>query len=175
MGVVSRYLESSEWSPLTVTIYNILWLLTGGLLQSIGLYLCGAIFFISLIGTPLSYAFFELGRSVVWPFGKKLKPGPTSSTKKWLNTAWIMTVGIFYAYSNLFTALGLSFGWIIVPVLKALNSEPEPSILPVPVQVVLLLIVAFFLLPVSYMMIHLIPLYLMPFSYNLENEEKKRN
>ena len=57
-------------------VFNILWLLFGGLLNALGFLLIGGIFFCTVVGIPFALQYFKLAKLMLSPFGKVIeRPG----------------------------------------------------------------------------------------------------
>lgn len=50
-------------------IGNILWLILGGLLVSLGYFIAGLLFCVTIIGIPFGYQLWKFGAFALWPFG----------------------------------------------------------------------------------------------------------
>ena len=78
------------------TLGNVLWIIFGGLLWSIGIFLEAIIACITIIGIPVGLQLFKLAKFVLWPFGKKVKAVKPSGIKTVLNVIW----AIFFGWEN---------------------------------------------------------------------------
>lgn len=54
------------------TLLNIIWLIFGGLISSIIVFLLGVLLSISIIGLPLGLQLFKLSRLILTPFGSEI-------------------------------------------------------------------------------------------------------
>jgi len=74
---------------------NIIWLLLGGLLIAIVYFIGGAVFCLTIIGIPFGLKLFALGRAVLSPFGKKVRPTSrgTGAVATLFNILWLIFFG----------------------------------------------------------------------------------
>ena len=74
---------------------NIIWLILGGLLIAIVYFIGGAVFCLTIIGIPFGLKLFALGRAVLSPFGKEVKPSPrgTGCVALGFNILWLVLFG----------------------------------------------------------------------------------
>lgn len=81
------------------TLSNILWMIFGGLLNSLLWLLLGVLWYITIIGIPLGKQCFKFARLTLAPFGKEVTyEGGTASTVA--NVFWIVLTGIPMAIEN---------------------------------------------------------------------------
>ena len=99
------------------TIGNLIWIIFGGLLWCLALFVAGVIMCITIIGIPLGIQLFKMGGFVLWPFGKKVTRTKPSGIKSILNIIWAIFFGWEFALGFLFTGLlycvtliGIPFG-----------------------------------------------------------------
>ena len=59
-------------------VFNIIWLLSGGIVLALGYFLFGIIACIFIVTIPAGVASFRMGQFALWPFGRTIveKPGP---------------------------------------------------------------------------------------------------
>ena len=71
---------------------NILWLVLGGLLVSIGYYLAGLLLCVSIIGIPFGLQLFKFGTLSLWPFGHDMVsvPGEPGCLSVAMNLVWVL-------------------------------------------------------------------------------------
>ena len=71
---------------------NILWLVLGGLLVSIGYYLAGLLLCVSIIGIPFGVQLFKFGTLSLWPFGHDVVSGPgePGCLSVVMNLVWVL-------------------------------------------------------------------------------------
>ncbi|MFA6861810.1 MAG: YccF domain-containing protein [Bacilli bacterium] len=99
------------------TIGNILWILLGGLISAIVLFIEGIVCCISLIGTPVGLQLFKMAGFVLLPFGKKVVSVKPSGFKNVVNILWLLLLGwestLAYLVTGLIfciTIIGIPFG-----------------------------------------------------------------
>lgn len=99
------------------TLGNILWVVLGGLLWSICLFILGLIYCITIIGIPVGVQLFKLSNFVLWPFGKKVTFTKVTGFRTFLNVIWAICSGweLFLIYSIIgiifhITIIGIPFG-----------------------------------------------------------------
>ena len=56
-------------------IGNILWLILGGLLVSLGYFIAGLLYCVTIIGIPFGYQLWKFGVFSLWPFGTDVVDG----------------------------------------------------------------------------------------------------
>ena len=100
-------------------IGNILWLVFGGLLVSLGYFLAGLLLCITVIGIPFGLQLFKFGAYALWPFGHNLvdRPGEPGCLSVGMNILWILLGWWEIALTHLFfglllciTVVGIPFG-----------------------------------------------------------------
>jgi uncharacterized membrane protein YccF (DUF307 family) len=76
-------------------IGNILWLIFGGLLSSLGYLLGGVLFCCTIIGIPFGLQSFRMAGAVLAPFGKSIVtvPGESGTLGLIFNILWLMLCG----------------------------------------------------------------------------------
>ena len=74
---------------------NLLWLIFGGLLSSLGYLLGGVLLCCTLIGIPFGLQCFRMSGAILAPFGKQVTPVPSESGTLGLilNIFWIIFCG----------------------------------------------------------------------------------
>jgi uncharacterized membrane protein YccF (DUF307 family) len=99
------------------TIGNIIWLLFGGLVCSIGWGLAGLLCCITIIGIPFGVQCFKIAGFVLWPFKKDIDLGNFGAGGFIANIIWILLLGWELAIGHLITGLifcitiiGIPFG-----------------------------------------------------------------
>lgn len=87
-------------------IGNIVWLVCGGLIMAIGYFTAGLASIVTIIGIPNGIQSFKLGMYALWPFGKEVIDGPSSSgcIATIGNIIWILVGGIWIAIGHLLWA-----------------------------------------------------------------------
>lgn len=95
---------------------NIIWILCGGLLSSIGWVISGVLWCITIIGIPIGVQCFKFAALSLAPFGKKITIG-TRFDSIVLNIFWIILTGVPMAVINALcgvilciTIIGIPFG-----------------------------------------------------------------
>lgn len=89
------------------TIANIIWVVLGGFVLSIGYFLVGLLSCLLIVTIPVGIAFFRMGRYVLWPFGKKVVPNPNAGFgTKIINIIWFLLFGWALALGHVMAALG---------------------------------------------------------------------
>ena len=100
-------------------IGNIIWVLFGGLLISLGYLFGGLILCLTIVGIPFGVQIMRLGMFALWPFGGEVRPKPnaTGCLQIIMNVLWIIFGGIEVALSLLTlgvvfccTLIGIPFG-----------------------------------------------------------------
>jgi uncharacterized membrane protein YccF (DUF307 family) len=108
------------------TIFNLLWIVLGGLPMALGWWLVGLVSAISIVGLPWSRSCFVIGKFSLWPFGFEainrrelsgrfdLGTGPMGLIG---NVIWFLVAGWWLAIGHLTSALacfvsifGIPFG-----------------------------------------------------------------
>ncbi len=99
------------------TIWNILWLILGGLAMAIGYALAGLVMFILIITIPFGIQSFKLAGFALWPFGRVMVeiPGKGGCLNTVGNVLWVILAGIWLALGHLFWALVLAITIIGIP------------------------------------------------------------
>jgi uncharacterized membrane protein YccF (DUF307 family) len=77
------------------TLGNLVWLLLGGLLIAIVYFIGGLLFCLTIVGIPFGVKLFALGRAVLSPFGKQVKPvqGGSGCLHTLFNILWLVFFG----------------------------------------------------------------------------------
>lgn len=90
-------------------IGNLIWVVFGGLLMSLGYLLLGIVYCLSIIGIPVGMQLFKMASLSLFPFGREVtdKNGQMSLFSLFLNILWIVFGGIEMALSH--AVLGLIF------------------------------------------------------------------
>lgn len=88
---------------------NLIWIVFGGFLMSIGYLLLGLAYCITIIGIPVGVQLFKMAGLSLWPFGRVVadKNGQMNFGTLLLNALWIVFGGIEMALSH--AMLGLLF------------------------------------------------------------------
>lgn len=113
-------------------IANIIWVIFGGLIISLGYIFGGIVLCLTIIGIPFGVQVMRLGMFALWPFGGEVVPtqNPMGCLSLLLNVIWIIFGGIEVALAHLamgvvfcVTIIGIPFGlqhfklmiWALLP------------------------------------------------------------
>ena len=100
-------------------IGNIIWVVFGGLLISLGYLFGGLVLCLTIVGIPFGVQIMRLGMFALWPFGGAVQPkaNATGCLQIIMNVLWIIFGGIEVALSHLTlvvafccTIIGIPFG-----------------------------------------------------------------
>ena len=100
-------------------IGNILWVIFGGLVLSLGYILGGLLLCLTIVGIPFGVQIMKLGLFALWPFGGEVVPskGQPGCLSILFNVLWIIFGGIEVALGHLtmgvlfcITIVGIPFG-----------------------------------------------------------------
>lgn len=100
-------------------IGNIIWVVFGGLLISLGYLFGGLVLCLTIIGIPFGVQIMRLGMFALWPFGGEVKPTDNvmGCLPVLMNVLWIIFGGIEVALTHLtlgvafcITIIGIPFG-----------------------------------------------------------------
>lgn len=100
-------------------IGNIIWVIFGGLLLSLGYIIGGLVLCLTIVGIPFGIQVIKLGMFALWPFGGEVMQGqkPMGCLALLLNILWILFGGIEVALGHLTmgiifccTIIGIPFG-----------------------------------------------------------------
>lgn len=98
---------------------NIIWVVFGGFLMSIGYIISGIILMITIIGIPFGIQVIKLSSLALWPFGRvvKHKQQTAGCLSTGMNVIWIFIGGLWLALGHVFwgilffiTIIGIPFG-----------------------------------------------------------------
>lgn len=96
---------------------NLIWIILGGLIASLGWLLAGIICCITIIGIPFGLQCFKIAGLVLAPFGKNISIGHFGATGLIGNILWIIFLGWELALAHLtigivfcITIVGIPFG-----------------------------------------------------------------
>lgn len=101
------------------TLGNILWLVFGGLVMSLGYLVSSLILMITIIGIPFGIQTLKIGIFALWPFGHTVKDTGESGgcLSIIMNIIWILVGGFWIAVGHLviglilcITIIGIPFG-----------------------------------------------------------------
>ena len=73
-------------------IGNILWLILGSLLVSLGYFIAGLLYCVTIIGIPFGYQLWKFGVFSLWPFGTDVVDGNNAGgcLSIFMNVIWIL-------------------------------------------------------------------------------------
>ena len=100
-------------------IGNIIWVIFGGLILSLGYLFGGLIFCLTIVGIRFGVQIMRLGMFALWPFGGEVKPTDNvmGCLPVLMNVLWIIFGGIEVALTHLtlgivfcITIIGIPFG-----------------------------------------------------------------
>lgn len=98
------------------TIFNIIWILTGGWVSALAFLLAGVVCHLTIVGIPLGRQAFKMAALTLAPFGKTIEYGGGAPSLL-ANVVWVVLVGLWtaigYAIEGaLFclTIVGIPFG-----------------------------------------------------------------
>lgn len=88
-------------------IGNLLWFLLGGILLSLGWFITGLLWSITVIGLPVGVQCFKFARLALWPFGSEIDYSRAGAGSLLLNVLWLLLGGLELACGS--AAVGLVF------------------------------------------------------------------
>lgn len=93
---------------------NLIWIVFGGFLMSLGYLLLGIVYCITIVGIPVGMQLFKMASLALFPFGRDVvdRKGQMGCWSLFLNVLWIVFGGIEMALSHV--ALGIVFCVTIV-------------------------------------------------------------
>lgn len=111
---------------------NIVWLLFGGLLATMGYCIGGFVLCLSIFGIPWGVQCFKLAGLVLWPFGKKVvsDSSNTGCLSTLCNVIWIIFGGWYTALIHIVMALILFISIIGIPWARQHFKLVEVSLAP---------------------------------------------
>ena len=119
-------------------IGNIIWLVFGGFMASLGYIIGGIVLCISIVGFPWGLQCFKIASLVLWPFGKKVvsTEGSTGCLTLFCNIIWLICGGLYTAFIHLSFALILFITIIGIPFAKQHFKLFEISLMPFGKQII---------------------------------------
>jgi uncharacterized membrane protein YccF (DUF307 family) len=100
-------------------LLNVLWLICGGFVTSLGYLLGGLLLCLTVVGIPFGVQCFKLAGLAFWPFGQTAEVDPGSAGDGMLglvmNVIWFVVAGIWIALAHLAHALALAITIIGLP------------------------------------------------------------
>lgn len=109
---------------------NLIWLLLGGLVASLGWALAGLLCCVTIIGVPFGLQCFKIARLVLWPFGKEISIGEFGFSGAIFNIIWIVCLGWELCVTHLVTGLLLCITIVGIPFGKQHFKLAALAILP---------------------------------------------
>ena len=94
---------------------NIIWIIFGGLFNSIGWLLIGLLWCITIIGIPVGLQCFKMAKLQLAPFGKDIVTVNDSGVSLIMNILWIIFGGLAMCLANLLSAVLLCITIIGIP------------------------------------------------------------
>src|SRR5688572_23246162 len=105
-------------------LFNILWIIFGGLWMAVGWFIAAAIMAITIIGLPWARAAFNIGVYTFLPFGQMAVSRDIHTGREDIGTGalgvigniiWLVLAGWWLALGHLITAIGLAITLIGIP------------------------------------------------------------
>lgn len=96
-------------------IGNIIWIILGGLVNSLVWLFWGVLWCITIIGIPVGLQCFKMAKLQLAPFGKEVVSTNESGTNFILNILWIIFGGFSLCIANLISAVLLCISIIGIP------------------------------------------------------------
>ncbi len=96
-------------------IGNLIWIVSGGLLLSLGWVIAGIICCATIVGIPFGLQCFKIAGLVLAPFGKNITVGRGGAMSVIGNIFWVLFLGWELALSHLVTGLFLCITVIGIP------------------------------------------------------------
>jgi uncharacterized membrane protein YccF (DUF307 family) len=99
---------------------NIVWLIFGGLVISLGYIIGGLVLCLTIVGIPFGLQTIKIGVAAFAPFGKEVKEGEhaNSTLRVVFNLIWLFLFGWEIAIAHLVSALILTITIIGIPFAK---------------------------------------------------------
>lgn len=96
-------------------IGNIIWIILGGLVNSLVWLFWGVLWCITIIGIPVGLQCFKMAKLQLAPFGKEVVSTNESGTNFILNILWIIFGGFSLCIANLISAVLLCISIVGIP------------------------------------------------------------
>ncbi len=107
-------------------LFNVIWLVTGGIWLALGYFLFGLIACIFIVTIPAGIASFRMAQYALWPFGKAVVPAPGAhGGHALMNAIWFCVAGLWLAIAHVTTAVA-QFATIIGIPLALVNLKMIP-------------------------------------------------
>ena len=109
---------------------NIIWLIFGGLVNSIGWVIAGVFWCITIIGIPIGLQCFKMAGLQFAPFGKEIVTVDSGFGSLILNVLWIVFGGLELCIANLISAFFLAITIVGIPFAKQALKLAFLSLMP---------------------------------------------
>lgn len=109
---------------------NIIWIIFGGLIESIGWLIAGVLWSITIIGIPVGKQCFKMARLQLAPFGKEIVDQGSNPLGMIANIIWVLLFGWEIALINLISALFFAVTIIGIPFAKQNLKLAVVSLMP---------------------------------------------
>ncbi|SHK14255.1 Uncharacterized membrane protein YccF, DUF307 family [Clostridium cavendishii DSM 21758] len=109
---------------------NLIWMIFGGIVQSIGWFFIGLLWCLTIVGIPVGLQCFKMARLQLAPFGKEVRTVDSGACSLFLNILWIVFGGLAMAVANLITALLFAVTIIGIPFAIQCVKIAELSLMP---------------------------------------------
>lgn len=98
-------------------LLNILWLITGGLVNWASYMIASLLLCCTIIGIPFAMQTFKIGNAILWPFGRNIieKNDSTGCLNLFMNIVWLLVGGLAIVMEHLVCALALAVTIIGIP------------------------------------------------------------
>ena len=116
-------------------IFNIIWILLGGIWTALGWALAGIVFYITIVGIPLGRQAFKMAVLTLAPFGKEIVYGGGAPSLV-ANVVWVVLIGVWEAIAYVLSGLVLCITIVGIPFGLQLFKMAKLSLLPFGAEVV---------------------------------------
>ena len=116
-------------------IFNIIWILLGGIWTALGWALAGIVFYITIVGIPLGRQAFKMAALTLAPFGKEIVYGGGAPSLV-ANVVWVVLIGVWEAIAYVLSGLVLCITVVGIPFGLQLFKMAKLSLLPFGAEVV---------------------------------------
>lgn len=121
-------------------IFNILWLLFGGLAMALNWLLAAALMAITIIGLPWAPAALRIAGYTLLPFGQTVVANPEAGAFSFVgNVLWVVLAGWWLALAHValgiacaVTIIGIPFAWAHFKLARASLAPVGKMIIPAP-------------------------------------------
>ncbi|MBR4164074.1 MAG: YccF domain-containing protein [Solobacterium sp.] len=117
-------------------VLNLLWMLCGGLLSSLGWLIFGCLWCVTIIGLPVGLQCFKLSSMSLNPFGKETITTNIGAVSFLMNVAWFVLGGLELALLNFMIGFVLCITIIGIPFGKQFFKIAGLSLHPFGIQVI---------------------------------------